>query len=78
METQRTIKLVLMELAVDNLKLEDQLERTINSDSEINNKTERIKTILAQIVAVEASITKFTSLITPKNNNDLTPQNNGN
>lgn len=66
-----------MELTSDNLKLEDELERAINGDLEINVKTLRIKRILSRIVAVEASIAKFTSLMT-NNNNQLNPQNNGN
>lgn len=67
-----------MELTSDNLKLEDELERAINGDLEINVKTLTIKNILSRIVAVEASIAKFTSLMTNNNNNQLNQQNNGN
>ena len=78
MDTQRLIKIMLMELTTDNLKLEDELEKTINSDLEINTKTQTIKQILSQMVTVDASIAKFTSMMTNNNNNELTPQNNGN
>lgn len=65
-----------MELAVDNLKLEAELEKTINSDLEINQQTQKIKSLLSQMVMIESSIAKFTSMIT-KNNDELNLQNNG-
>ena len=59
-----------MELTSDNLKLEAELEKTINSDLEINEKTNTIKTILAKMVAIDGSIVKFTNMITNNNNNN--------
>jgi hypothetical protein len=79
METARLIKIILMELTTDNLKLEEELEKTINGDLEINTKTQQIKHLLSRIVATEASIAKFTSMMTNNNNNNqLNPENNGN
>jgi len=79
MNSERTIKIILMELTIDNLKLEDELEKTINGDTEINLKTQQIKHILSRMVTVDASIVKFTSMMTNNNNNnnDLTPEENG-
>lgn len=51
-----------MELTTDNLKLEEELEKTINSDIETEIKVKTIKTLLAKIVATEASIVKFTNI----------------
>lgn len=56
-----------MELTTDNLKLEEELERTMNSDSDITFKTTKIKEILHKIVITEAMITKFTGMAS---NND--------
>lgn len=67
-----------MDLALDNLKLEADLEKTINSDLEIISKTQLIKSLLSRMVAIDASIIKFNSMITPNNNNELNQQNNGN
>ena len=58
-----------MELASDQLKLEDELEKTINSDLEINAKVMNIKSLLGQMMAIDASISKFTSMTTNNNNN---------
>ena len=59
-----------MELTTDNLKLEAELEKTINSDLEINEKTDKIKFILAKMVNIDGSISKFTNMITNNNNNN--------
>lgn len=61
----------MMDLSSDALKLEAELERTINSDLEIHLKVEKIKTLLKSIVANEASIGKFNNMITDNNNNNL-------
>jgi hypothetical protein len=71
MSSERIFKIVIMELTSDNLKLEAELEKTINSDLEINEKTNTIKTILAKMVAIDGSIVKFTNMITNNNNNKL-------
>lgn len=59
-----------MELTTDSLKLEAELEKTINSDLEINDKTDKIKFILAKMVNIDSSINKFTNMITNNNNNN--------
>lgn len=67
-----------MELSMDNIKLEDSIETTINSDKPIEKKIGLIKDLLAKMVATDASILRFNSMITNNNNNnDLTPKNNG-
>ena len=66
-----------MELTIDNLKLEDELEKAINGDLEINTKTQQIKHLLSRMVTVDASIVKFTSMMTNNNNDESIPQNNG-
>ena len=68
MDAQRLVQVVIMELSSDKLKLEDKLESTMNSDTLIDDKIKEIKSMLAQIVSIEAMIDKFTSLITNNNN----------
>lgn len=55
-----------MDLVSDNLKLEEELEKVINSNLEINEKTKAIKSILTNMVSTEASVTKLTSMFSNK------------
>lgn len=68
MNSERLIKIVTMELAADQLKLEDELEKTINSDMEINTKVLTIKSLLSRMTAIDASLAKFTSMVSNNNN----------
>jgi hypothetical protein len=70
MNTERIFKIVLTELSSDVLKLEEELESEINSSSEINEKVTRIKKLLSDIVTTEASIVKFTNMVSYNNNNE--------
>lgn len=72
MDTERIFKIVLGDISISNMKLEEEIERTINSDMEITLKTSQIKSFLSQMVMNDASIAKFSSLMmNNKNNNDL-------
>jgi len=62
MSIERIIKIMLMDLSSDNLKLEEELEKVINSDMEINEKTKSIKSILTNMVSTDASIAKLTTM----------------
>lgn len=64
-----------MDLTTDSLKLEQELERVINSDQEIQYKTESIKSLLSRMVTIEASLIKFTSMMNNNNNNNDLKQN---
>jgi len=70
MNAERLFKIVLVELTNDQLKLEDELEKTINSDMEINTKVMTIKSLLARMSANDASISRFTSMANENNNNN--------
>ena len=52
-----------MDLTSDVLKLEDELERVINSNLEITKKTNKIKSLLTKITNAEASILKFNGMV---------------
>jgi hypothetical protein len=70
MDGERLFKIVMMDLNSDLLKLEDELETTINSSIDVNEKTKKIKKLLSNIAITEASITKFSSMVSI-NNNDI-------
>jgi len=70
MNTERMFKIIIMELTSDKLKIEQELERTINSDIEIDIKTKKIKDLLAKLVTTEASIVKFNIMLKPNENNE--------
>jgi hypothetical protein len=71
MNGDRLFKTILMELNLDSIKLEDELETTINSDMNINDKTLKIKELLTKIAITEASITKFSSMVSINNNKEI-------
>lgn len=71
MDGERLFKIVMMDLNSDLLKLEDELEMTINSSMDVNEKTKKIKTLLSNIAITEASITKFSGMVSITNNDIL-------
>lgn len=71
MDGERLFKIVMMDLNSDLLKLEDELETTINSSIDVNEKTKKIKKLLSNIAITEASITKFSSMVSMTNNDIL-------
>ena len=71
MDGERLFKIVMMDLNSDLLKLEDELETTINSSMDVNEKTKKIKKLLSNIAINEASITKFSSMVSMTNNDIL-------
>lgn len=56
------------EFTNDRLKLDEELERTINSDIEIETKVTKIKDLLTKITINEASNVKFNSMINKQKN----------
>lgn len=75
METNRIIAIIMSELSLDNLKLQESLEKTINSTEDIDIKIMNVKSILAKLATNEQMITKFQTLVSPNNNNLNTNQN---
>jgi hypothetical protein len=71
MDGERLFKIVMMDLNSDLLKLEDELETTINSSMDVNEKINKIKTLLSNIAITEASITKFSGMVSITNNDIL-------
>jgi hypothetical protein len=71
MNSERLFKIILSDLTLEKLKNEEELERVINSDKEIEVKIDRIKSLLNQISLTEISIAKFSGMLTVNNNNDI-------
>lgn len=58
------------DLSLDILKFEDELEVTMNSSIQIDEKTKKIKELLSKITQTEAMMVKFTELISSASNNN--------
>jgi len=68
MNTERLFNLVMSDMAMDKLKLEDDLERIINNkDMSIDVKMMETKSILYRISNAENAIATFSNLL---NNNN--------
>jgi hypothetical protein len=65
---ERIIKIIVMELNSDILKLEGDLEKTMNSNMDINSLIKKSKEILSELVLKEKSLAKFNYMI--NNNNE--------
>lgn len=77
MDTTRVISIILSDLSLENLKLQEQLERSINSNDDINSKVNDVKSVLRALTLNEHMITKFQSLVSKPNNNTQNPTENG-
>lgn len=63
-----------MDITNDQLKLEDELERTINADMDVSTKVMLIKSLLSRMSVNDASIARFTSMTEEsKENNNKNP-----
>ena len=60
----------MSELSIDNLKIEDDLEKAINSADSSNSKVFKVKQCLRDLVINELMINKFKDLISNPNNNN--------
>lgn len=69
MDAERLIKIVIMDLNNDKLKIEEDLEWVINSDLDAKTKSQKIRSLLGELVIVEASTSKFMNMMKSENNN---------
>lgn len=68
MNTERLFNLVMSDMAMDKMKLEDDLERIINNkDMSIDDKIKEAKYLLYRISTTENAIATFSNLL---NNNN--------
>lgn len=77
MNTQRLFDAMILKLSLDQKKLEDELERTVNSDTPMDIKLVEFTRLLERMVASDASIQKFNQIVSSQNkNNNNTEQKN--
>jgi hypothetical protein len=69
MNSERVFNIILADLALEKMKLEEDLERTINTDMDINIKVEKVKNFINKLSMTELSIVKFTGMLNVNNNN---------
>jgi len=78
MDSSRVINIVLTDLSLENLKLQEKLENSINSNSKLDEKLLSVKESLKLLAINELMITKFQVLISKTdNNNNLNQNENG-
>ena len=75
MDTTRVISIILSDLTLENLKLQEMLERSINSNEHIETKVSDVKSVLKSLALNELMITKFQTLVSKPNNNQTQNQN---
>lgn len=63
MKENRIIGILLTELATDKLKLEEELERLLNSDIKVNKRVKLIKKLLSEITINELNTIKIKQYI---------------
>ena len=71
MEANRIVSIIISDLSLENLKLQESLEKAINNGDDINIKLITVKKLLSDLSMNEMMLTKFQSLVSPQNNNDL-------
>lgn len=69
MDTTRVINIILSDLSLENLKLQEMLERSINSNEKIKKKLLDVKSTLEALVLNELMISKFQTLVSAPTNN---------
>lgn len=71
MNTERLFNLVMSDMAMDKMKLEDDLERIINNkDMSIDVKILEAKSILYRLSSTENAIATFSNLLNNNNKNE--------
>jgi hypothetical protein len=71
MNTERIFEAMAFKLSLDQKKLDDKLERVVNSKLSLEDKLVKFESILQKMVDLEGLVTKFNEVIqtTNKNNN---------
>ena len=70
MNTERIINIILTDLSLENLKLQEDLEKVINDTDNTNSKLIRVKQALKELTINEIMINKFQNIVSPTNNNN--------
>lgn len=70
MNTERFFEAMAFKLSLDQKKLDDKLERVVNSDIPLENKLDKVELLLQKMVSLEGIVNKFNEMVqSTKNNN---------
>jgi hypothetical protein len=75
MDTSRIISIIISDLSLENLKVQETLERSINSNEHVDSKINDVKSALRALALNELMLTKFQGLITNQNNTQTKNEN---
>ena len=67
MNVERIYNILLNEYNTDRLKIEEELERAINENSEISSKITKIKTLINRLASLEMEVNKVKEMFTIEN-----------
>lgn len=70
MNTERFFEAMAFKLSLDQKKLDDKLERVVNSKLSLEDKLIKFESILRKMVDLEGLVTKFNELVQTTNNNN--------
>ncbi len=70
MNTERFFEAMAFKLTLDQKKLDDKLERVVNSKLSLEDKLIKFESILQKMVNLEGLVTKFNEVIQTTNNNN--------
>lgn len=74
MNTERLLNIVMMDMTMDKMKIEDDIERTINDNNiSIEEKTMNMKKLIHRLSTIENSIATFSNML--NNNNTKEKEN---
>ncbi len=69
MNTERFFEAMAFKLSLDQKKLDDKLERVVNSDLSLDDKLIKFGIVLQEMVDLEGVVKKFNEVIQETNNN---------
>ena len=62
MNTERLFTIILMDFSLEKLKIEEELQNVINSDTPVDEKVRIIKGLVRKLTSIDADMVKFTQL----------------
>lgn len=69
MNTQRIFEAMALKVSLDQKRLDDELERVVNSDTPLNNKLFDMESVLQKMVNLDGIVRKLNEVIQITNNN---------
>jgi len=70
MNTERIFEAMALKVSLDQKRLDDELERVINSNTPLDAKITEMEVVLQKMVNLEAIVKKFNEVVQIINNNN--------